>query len=322
MRILVADDDATSRLVLKAAVTKLGHECLVAEDGLQAWEVLAAQPIDVLLTDWMMPGIDGPELCRRVREELTAHYTYIVLVTGLAERGQVLEGMGAGADDYLIKPADPFAVQTRLIAAERVTALQRRVSDIQSQLEHANYVLLDLSRTDPLTGLGNRRRLEEDLDGIHALAKRTVRPFGVALFDVDHFKLYNDHYGHLEGDDALRQVARYLGAVMRRGDTAYRYGGEEFLILLSDCDLDGSAAVAERVRRAVEAEAIPHEARPSLPSLVTFSGAVGCWTPGTDPEISDLLARIDEALYAAKEAGRNRIHVASGVAHGAIPSPG
>jgi len=320
MRILVADDDATSRLLLKASVTKLGHECLVAEDGLQAWEVLASEPIDVLLTDWMMPGLDGPELCRRVREELTAHYTYIVLVTGLAQGEQVLEGMSAGADDYLIKPVDPFAVRTRMIAAERVTALQRRVTDIQSQLEEANNVLRDLSRTDPLTGLGNRRRLEEDLDGIEALARRTARPFGVGLFDIDHFKLYNDHYGHIDGDEALRHVARCIGAVMRAGESAYRYGGEEFLILLSDCDLDGAASAAERVRSAVEAEAISHEARPSRPPLVTLSGAAGSWTPETAAPTGELLARIDEALYAAKNAGRNRIHLASGMAHGAISS--
>src|SRR5450432_3867933 len=124
MRILVADDDATSRLILKAAVTSLGHECLVAEDGSRAWDLLASEEIDVLLTDWMMPGLDGPELCRLVREELTDHYTYIVLVTGLGEREQVVEGMSAGADDYLIKPVDPFIVLTRMIAAGRVTALQ------------------------------------------------------------------------------------------------------------------------------------------------------------------------------------------------------
>jgi diguanylate cyclase (GGDEF)-like protein len=320
MRILVADDDATSRLVLKAAVTRLGHECLVAEDGSRAWELLASEEIDVLLTDWMMPGLDGPELCRRVREELTSHYTYVVLVTGLGEREQVVEGMSAGADDYLIKPVDPFIVLTRMIAADRVTALQRRVTDMQAQLTEANNVLRDLSRTDPLTSLGNRRRLEEDLEGIHARAQRTARPFGVALFDVDHFKLYNDHYGHLEGDEALRQVARCIGAVMRAGENAYRYGGEEFLILLPDCDLDGAVAAAERVRRVVEDQAIPHQARPSPPALVTLSGAAGSWTAGSALSTAAVLERVDEALYDAKSAGRNRIHAVAD--HRAAPVSG
>ena len=152
MRILIADDDATSRLLLKAMASKLGHECLVAEDGSSAWELLSSEGIDVLLTDWMMPGLDGPELCRRVRDELSGHYIYIVLITGLGHPEQVLEGMGAGADDYLIKPVDPFAVQTRLVAAERVTSLHRQVADFRAQLEQANIELLERSLTDPLTG--------------------------------------------------------------------------------------------------------------------------------------------------------------------------
>src|SRR5580704_10548713 len=155
MRILVADDDATSRRILHAIVTKLGHDCIMAEDGMIAWQLLSSQPIDVLLTDWMMPGLDGPDLCRRVREERDGHYTYTVLVTGLRERAQVLEGMNAGADDYLTKPVDPFDVETRLVAATRVTALHRQVLDYRTQLEHANTELLSLSLTDPLNGIGN-----------------------------------------------------------------------------------------------------------------------------------------------------------------------
>src|ERR1700688_4468758 len=163
MRVLIADDDATSRLVLEAIVAKLGHECLVATNGSIAWELLSSQAVDVLLTDWLMPGIDGPELCRRVRDELSGQYTYVVLITGLGHPEQVLEGMSAGADDYLVKPVDPFAVQTRLVAAERVTGLHRQVADFRAQLEQANLELLGLSLTDALTGLGNRRRMEEDL---------------------------------------------------------------------------------------------------------------------------------------------------------------
>src|SRR5665213_2581960 len=132
MRILIADDDATSRLMLKATAAKLGHECLIATDGSSAWEQLSTQDVDVLLTDWMMPGVDGPELCRRVRNELSDHYVYIVLITGLGNPEQVLEGMSAGADDYLIKPVDPFSVQTRLVAAERVTHLHRQVADFRA----------------------------------------------------------------------------------------------------------------------------------------------------------------------------------------------
>jgi two-component system, cell cycle response regulator len=315
MRILIADDDATSRLMLKAIATKLGHECLLATDGSSAWEILSEGGIDVLLSDWMMPGVDGPELCRRVREELTGSYVYVVLITGLGDHERVLEGMGAGADDYLIKPVDPFAVQTRLVAAERMTILHRQLIDVRAQLELANLELLGRSLTDVLTGLGNRRHMEEDLGHVHAAALRTGRPYGVALFDIDHFKLYNDHYGHVAGDDVLRQVAQSLRATARAGESVYRYGGEEFLLLLPDCTVDGAAMAARRLREAVKDMALPHLARPTPPPVVTLSGGVTCWLADAALPLTELLQQADEALYQAKTAGRDRIVVAAGAAH-------
>jgi diguanylate cyclase (GGDEF)-like protein len=320
MRILVADDEATSRLVLKALVTKLGHECIVAEEGSRAWELLSSDTIDVLLTDWMMPGLDGPELCRRVRDEPSGSYTYIVLVTGLGQHDQVLEGMRAGADDYLIKPVDPFDVETRLVAAARVTALHRELVDIRAQLEEANERLLGQSLTDALTGLGNRRSMEDDLAKAHAGAMRTGQPFSVALFDIDHFKLYNDHYGHPGGDEALRMVAARFAGVLRQDETVYRYGGEEFLLLVTHGVVGDAAAAAERARRAVEEAAMPHEARPTPPSLVTVSGAAAGWTLGCNLSVPELLNRVDHALYEAKSAGRNRIHVASASREEDVPA--
>jgi two-component system cell cycle response regulator len=311
MRVLIADDDATSRVVLKAIVTKLGHQCLVANDGTSAWEQLSSEWIDVLLTDWMMPGVDGPELCARVRDELGDRYTYIVLITGLGHPEQVLEGMSAGADDYLIKPVDPFAVQTRLVAAERVISLHHQLIDFRVQLEDANVKLLERSLTDALTGLGNRRRMEEDLERTHARALRSDRAYGVALFDIDHFKLYNDHYGHLAGDDVLRQVALCLDTATRAGETIYRYGGEEFLLLIPDSSSDAATAAASRVRQAVIDTAIPHDARPTTPDFVTVSGGVCCWTPGSNTSPTELLRDADDALYLAKAAGRNRIQAAA-----------
>lgn len=310
MRVLVADDDATSRLVLKAMATKLGHECLMATDGSSAWDLLSSEGIDVLLTDWMMPGVDGPELCRRVRDELSGRYIYVVLITALGDREQVLEGMSAGADDYLIKPVDPFVVQTRLVAAERVTALHRQLVDVRAQLEQANLELLGRSLTDALTGLGNRRRMEEDLANTHARALRIGRSYGVTLFDIDHFKLYNDHYGHQAGDEVLRQVARCLDRAVRAGESVYRYGGEEFLLLLPDCVDGAAAAAAGRIRQAVNDMAIPHDARPTSPPVVTLSGGVSSWRPRSTMSISEVIQRADEALYEAKSAGRNRVHLA------------
>ena len=219
--------------------------------------------------------------------------------------------MGAGADDYLIKPVDSFAVQTRLVAAERVTELHGKLALTQAELERANLELLEQSLTDDLTGLGNRRRMEEDLARIHARALRVGRTYGVALFDIDHFKLYNDHYGHIAGDEALRRVAECIDLVVRAGECAYRYGGEEFLLLMPDCQPSESILVtSERIRRALVEAAIPHAARPSAPSLVTMSGGVSCWTPDSPLSALDIIEQADEALFEAKSAGRNRIHVA------------
>ncbi len=311
MKILVADDDPTSRLLLKAMVSKLGHDCVVAEDGSTAWELLASGGIDVLLTDWMMPGVDGPELCRRLRNEVGGGYIYIVLTTGLDHPEDVLEGMSAGADDYLTKPVDTFAVRTRLVAAERVTGLHHQLAQMQAQLERANDELLERSLTDQLTGLGNRRRMDEDLDQVHARALRVGRTYGVAIFDIDYFKRYNDHYGHVAGDEALRQVASCIDQIVRSGERAYRYGGEEFLVLMPDCGVaDDVAAAADRMRRAVLEAAIPHGGRPSEPHLVTLSGGVSCWVPGSPLSARAVLEEADQALFDAKTAGRNRIYSA------------
>jgi two-component system chemotaxis response regulator CheY len=310
VRILIADDDGTSRLLLKAMATKLGHECLVATDGTSAWDLLSAEGFDVLLTDWMMPGLEGPELCRRVRQEQNGRYVYIVMITGLGNPEQVLQGMSAGADDYLIKPVDPFAVQTRLVAAERVTGLHRQVESFRAQLEHANLELLGRSLTDALTGLGNRRRMDEDLTSAHARAGRDQHPYSIALFDIDHFKLYNDHYGHLAGDEALRQVARCLNHTVRSGERVYRYGGEEFLLLLPSCDMQDATATADRLRREIAGANVPHNARPTNPPVVTLSGGVATWTPGSSLSVTELLDQADHALFEAKSAGRNRIHAA------------
>ncbi len=307
MRILVADDDATSRVLLKAMASKLGHDCLVASDGSSAWELLQGGDIDVLLTDWMMPGVDGTELCRRVRHDVRDHYTYIVIVTGLADPEQILEGMSAGADDYMIKPVNPLDVQTCLVAAERVTNLHRQLSQVRAQLEEANLELLGRSLTDSLTNLGNRRRMEEDLLKIHARALRSQNSYCVTMFDIDYFKFYNDHYGHPAGDEALRQVARCLSRVVRAGEAVYRYGGEEFLLVMPNCEEDAAIAAAERVLHNVNLVAIPHEARPTSPPVITLSAGVACHTPESDFTIHDLIERADQALYSAKLSGRNRV---------------
>ena len=307
MKVLVADDDATSRVLLKAMASKLGHDVLVASDGESAWKLMLGSDIDVLLTDWMMPGVDGPELCRRVRHEIKDHYTYVVIVTGLADPAQILEGRGAGADDYLVKPVNSLDVQTLFVAAERVTRLHRQLQRVRAQLEEANLELLGRSLTDSLTNLGNRRRMEEDLLRVHARSLRSGRSYSVAMFDIDYFKFYNDHYGHPTGDEALCKVAACLNRVLREGECIYRYGGEEFLLVMPDCGEDDAVAAAERALHAVSILNIPHVARPSAPPVITLSAGVAMHTPESEDTIHELIERADQALYAAKLSGRNRV---------------
>jgi diguanylate cyclase (GGDEF)-like protein len=304
VNVLVADDDPTNRLLIRTIVTRLGHACTAVEDGDLAWEQLQSQAFDVLLTDWMMPGIEGTELCRRLRADPGSAYTYIVLITSLSDHEQVLAGMDAGADDYLAKPVDPFQVETRLVAARRVTHLHSQIRDYRERLELANVELLAQSRTDVLTGLGNRRLMERDLSVALERGRRRHGSFSVALFDIDQFKAYNDHYGHAAGDEALRRTAQALAGACRREDVAYRYGGEEFLVILPVDGLAAALSAAERMRTAVECEAIAHAY--SSHSVITVSGGVATWA-SSYASLTELLETADRALYDSKLAGRNRV---------------
>lgn len=303
MRVLVADDDLVSRLMLQAAVEGLGHECLVARDGTRAWALYVEHGPDVLITDQMMPGVDGLELCRRIRDHQGSSYTYIVLATSLAGRADVLAGMEAGADDYLTKPLDPFDLETRLVAARRVTALHAELDRYRRDLAH-------LACTDPLTQLRNRLSLDGDLAAIHARSQRHGRPYAVAMCDVDHFKSYNDTLGHQAGDQALHAVAAALTAQLRQGDVVYRYGGEEFLVIMPDQDLAAGTTAAERLRRAVEDLGLAHPASPTA-GVVTVSIGVAAST-GVGQAGVELLKASDDALYRAKSAGRNRVRASQG----------
>jgi diguanylate cyclase (GGDEF)-like protein len=299
LRVLVADDDAGCRLVLRAAVDRLGLECRVASDGNEAWRLFEEQQPDVLITDWMMPGLNGPELCRRVRQHKGEGYTYVILATALGEHENVLEGMEAGADDYLTKPISPFDVRARLVAAKRVTELHKELDRLHAELTAQ-------ARTDALTGLGNRLRLHEDLEAIHDRAVRYGHAYCVAICDIDDFKQFNDTYGHQVGDDALRKLGELLNHQSRRGDCAYRYGGEEFLLVLAGQSLPGAMVVVERIRNAVQALAIPHRSSRAA-HVVTISVGVSAWRHEQLDTPATVLARADDALYQSKAAGRNRV---------------
>jgi two-component system, cell cycle response regulator len=253
-----------------------------------------------------MPGLDGPEFCRRVREKNSSSYTFFIFLTAFGDKEHLLEGMKAGADDYLSKPLDREQLQVGLIAASRVTSLHRQLNEQKAELEKLNEELFASARRDTLTGLGNRLRMREDLETLSARLERYGHGCCLMLCDIDFFKSYNDTYGHLAGDEVLQKVAKVISENLRRGDMAYRYGGEEFLTILPEQTLEFATAVAERLRRRIEGLAIPHEAhRP--PGVVTISVGLAALPPGERKPVEKLLKEADDALYGAKEAGRNRV---------------
>ena len=306
MRILVVEDDPASLMLMQRLVETLGHSVITASDGAAAYALFQSEAPDVVLSDWMMPELNGLELCRRVRDTKREKYTYFVLVTALADRRHAAEGMEAGADDYLPKPVDREQLRMRLKVAERVTSLYARLAEQQATLAALNDRLQVESRTDALTRLGNRLRLREDLARLPASVARYGYMYGIMLCDVDFFKKFNDSAGHLAGDEVLRQVAAALAQNCRSGDTAYRYGGEEFLVILPGQNILSATIAAERHRRSIEALQITH---PGLPegSVVTISVGVAALAREGHKDVDTLLSEADTALYQAKDDGRNRV---------------
>lgn len=305
MKILIAEDSASSRMVIERALISLGHDCITVEDGAQAWDSFQGSDVEVIISDWMMPGMDGDELCRRVRAHPTAPYAYFIILTSLEGRTHVINGMRAGVDDYLTKPFDDDELEARLIAAARVTELHHRLARQGAELERLNARLFEDSRRDHLTELGNRQRLDEDLHQWTVRAVRYGHVFSIALLDIDRFKRYNDSFGHQAGDVVLRSVGQTLRGECRLGDIAYRYGGEEFMVALAGQTLEHAKTAAERMRAAVEALRIPSGV--SDAEVVTVSIGVAELAAVDAGSFARLLARADTALYKAKQSGRNRV---------------
>jgi two-component system cell cycle response regulator len=298
MEILIAEDDPTSRQILVALLSKWGYKVLATCDGAQAWEALhGAEAPRLAILDWMMPEMDGPELCRRLRQEKEgrSHYTYILLLTARGAKEDLVQGMEAGADDYLVKPFDPQELKVRIRAGQRIVELEAQLQAVQEELRRQ-------SMTDPLTGILNRRAVLERLEAEISRAGRENTSLGLGIVDLDHFKQVNDTFGHLAGDDVLKESVRRVRGSLRAYDVFGRVGGEEFLVVLPGTPLSGAKGVAERLRKAISQS--PVSTHKGL-VRVTASLGVTVWT--VREGVDSLIERADRALYMAKAKGRNRV---------------
>lgn len=302
MKILIADDDAISRRILVSRLTKWGFEVMEVAEGRRAWEILQEDdPPRMAILDWMMPGMDGIEICRAVRDRDQEPYIYILLLTAKSQKEDLIEALKAGADDFLVKPYDPHELQVRL-------QVGKRIIDLQEALIRAREELRLLATRDALTGLWNRRTILEILEQELARASRDGYPLGLLIADLDHFKRVNDTLGHLAGDEVLKEAARRMQSALRPYDALGRYGGEEFLIIIPNCTRQSLLKVAERIRLQMVEEEIP-TVEGAVSITLSVGGLSSNGTKGTD--VNSLIRMADDALYRAKAEGRNRVVLVS-----------
>ncbi len=298
MKILIADDDNLSRHLLERQLRAWAYEVVSARDGLEAWDILCApDPPRLVVLDWVMPGLDGPELCQRIRAQALEPYVYALLLTAKHRREDIVAGLDAGADDYVTKPFNVPELKVRLRAAARIVSLQ-------TELVAARETLRFQASHDPLTGLCNRAATNQALERAVLRAALDGEPVAVAMIDLDHFKSVNDTHGHPAGDAVLREAARRISGAVRPGDVVGRYGGEEFLVVLPGCGPADAAAVGERIREQVAAWPVSL-GRASIE--VTASVGVGVAPAAAEANPQGLVAAADAALYGAKRGGRNRV---------------
>ncbi|MEZ5399502.1 MAG: diguanylate cyclase [Bryobacteraceae bacterium] len=295
-QVLVADDSPVSRRLLEAVLRKWGYSVVAVANGTEAWEILQKEGAPQLaILDWMMPGLSGPEVCALVRRHPRTLYTYLILLTSRHEKEDLIAGMESGADDYLVKPFDNNELKVRLGPG-------RRIVELQGELIKAQESLREQATKDSLTSLWNRHAIFEILTRELQRAYRESTALGIVLADLDKFKSVNDTFGHIAGDEVLREFAARLRNVVRSYDAAGRYGGEEFLIILPGCDGDTALLTAERMREAIHHSTF-NTTTANLP--VTASFGVTAIPRGRQLSPEQAIRYADEALYRAKQQGRN-----------------
>jgi len=302
MRILIADDEIMSRRLLQKTLERAGYEVTAVENGrLAADQLCPADGPRLALLDWVMPELDGPGVCREVRKRTEQSYVYMVLLTSKESKQDVVAGLESGADDYLTKPFDPEELKARLRTGLRILDLEDRLVEAREKMRFQ-------ATHDGLTALWNSGVIVDLLGRELARSWREHVSTSILMCDLDHFKSVNDTYGHLAGDEVLKETAKRLLASVRSYDFVGRYGGEEFLVVLNNCNPAYALARAEEIRKAIAQKPVPSS---SGPVPITMSlGLLMSQEWGYRP-VEELLQQADAALYAAKAAGRNCVRVAS-----------
>jgi len=303
-RILVVDDHEDNIELLRARLEAWGYQVEAARDGGEALKAVDRSPPDLILLDVMMPSVDGNEVARRVKHNPGLPFIPIIMQTALDSTESKVEGLEAGADDYITKPIEFAELKARVRSMLRIKRLQDELEERERQLLEVNEKLRHMSRTDGLTGLDNRRYIEQQLDMMFAHSERLGEPLGCVMCDLDRFKSVNDDYGHHAGDAVLKQFAAILKREAREIDRVGRYGGEEFVVLLPGTVLDAAVTFADRVRKQVENHTFTFDGG-SLSRTASFG--VSAWPHPRISTCEGIVRAADDALYVAKETGRNRV---------------
>jgi diguanylate cyclase (GGDEF)-like protein len=309
VKILVVDDSRTIRASLAALLTRMGHQVIDAENGEHALEVYARERPDLLLVDVMMPVLDGYEAAKRLRREHPEDWVPIIFLSSMEADQDLDRAIEAGGDDYLVKPVSFVVLNAKIRALHRLESMRRKLMGLTSELAGANRTLEAIARMDGLTGIANRRHFDSYLPTELSRSARSRAPLSLVLIDIDHFKNYNDHYGHQAGDACLKQVAAVLREATRRpADLAARYGGEEFAMVLPETPQEGALEVAKAIAERLARLEIAHAGSP-MHGVVTLSQGIATCKAGQPVDCEHMIQYADKALYQAKEQGRNRFLV-------------
>ena len=299
IKVLVADDSAVYRKLVEQTLSETQYAVTFAKSGHEALDIFAKHRPPLVITDWMMPDFSGIELCENIRQKFQDSYTYIIILTGMSHKSEVVKGLTSGADDYLTKPFDREELLAR-------AGVGRRVVELHRQIEAKNRLLEQLALTDSLTNLPNRRAIEDWATRQLSSAARYGFAFWIVMADLDRFKHINDTYGHEAGDIVLKRVAEILKSHSRKSDICGRVGGEEFLLSLSHATSESVKLVIDRIRADLEATKFSFD---GTIVTVTASFGVACFNGENARDLNQIISYADAALYTAKRSGRNRIEL-------------